>query len=74
MQHVAIEVGRLLGTAAQPFANITAFDGVLVQGTVAEEGEISSAHNLNINAILCHNTIKPFGLLPVHGHHARQRH
>lgn len=58
MQHVAIEVGRLLGTAAQPFNNITAFDGVLVQGTVAEEGEISLARNLDINAILCHNLRK----------------
>ena len=56
MQHVAIEVGRMLGTAAQPFTNITAYDGVLVQGTVAEEGEVSSAHN--INAVLCHDTKK----------------
>ena len=46
-------VGKLLGTFADFFENITQYDGVLVQGRVAQEGEaISAAGRTLIGAAL----------------------
>lgn len=39
----ATRAGKMLGTLAMSFENITDFEGVLVQGKVAQEGEATPA-------------------------------
>ena len=43
LQVEAARAGKMLGTVAMSFENITQYDGVLVQGKVAQEGEAISA-------------------------------
>ena len=48
LQVEATRAGKMLGTLAMSFENITDFDGVLVQGKVAQEGEATPAAGLCI--------------------------